>query len=176
MLFRSYLSASRATGKTGNDLIAEMSNRLWNSDNQNAMRAVHFQLGFLYTRFRLGMDKPTVDTSLEYLTLLTKADRLVAKDWTTANASKYAMGRYANNAITNHDLLYVLSSQIIGQDMRQYFAAWGIPLDQRSLDSVSDLKLPVAPLWLYALAPGKGNQVQTGMWVDIDGKTPAYPY
>ncbi len=171
-----YLSASRATGKTGNDLVAEMSNRLWNSDNQNAMRAVHFQLGFLYTRFRLGMDKPTVDTSLEYLTLLTKGDRLVAKDWTAANASKYAMGRYANNTITNHDLLYVLSSQIIGQDMRQYFAAWGIPLDQRSLDSVSDLKLPVAHLWLYALAPGKGNQVQTGVWVDIDGKTPAYPY
>jgi hypothetical protein len=171
-----YITASRATGKTGTDLIADMSDKLWNSDNQNAKRAIHFQLGFLFTKFRLGMNNPTALTTIDFLTLLTKGDRLVAKNWTAANANLYAMGRYNNNTITNHDLLYVLSSTIIGQDLRAYFAAWGIPLDQRSLDSVSDLKLPVAPLLLYALAPGNGNKVETGSWVNIDGKTPAYPY
>ncbi|NDI85991.1 ImpA family metalloprotease [Undibacterium crateris] len=171
-----FMVDSRATGATGEALRATMQKKLWDSDDQNAMRAMHFQLGFLYTRFRLGMAKPTPHTTIEYLTLLTKGDRLVEKDWTAANAAKYGMGRYANNTITNHDLVYVLSSKIIGKDMRNYFFAYGLPLDQKSLDSVADLKLEVAPLSLYALAPGKGNQVETGIWMDIEGKTPAYPF
>ncbi|MET3135527.1 hypothetical protein AAKU55_005838 [Oxalobacteraceae bacterium GrIS 1.11] len=169
-----FMMDSRATGKIGEALRVEMQNKLWNGD-QNAMRAVHFQLGFLYTKYRRGMALPTPDATLEYLTLLTKGDRLVSKDWTLANAAKYGMGRYPNNTITNHDLLYVLSSKIIGKDMRKYFAAYGIPLDQKSLDSISDLRLEIAPLTFYALAPGKGNQVSTGQWLDIETLSPAYP-
>ncbi|WP_295760897.1 ImpA family metalloprotease [Undibacterium sp.] len=170
-----FMVDSRATGKTGEALRLDMQNKLWNG-GQNAMRAVHFQLGFLYTKYRRGMAVPTPDASLEYLTLLTKGDRLVSKDWTVANAAKYGMGRYTTNAITNHDLLYVLSSKIIGKDMRTYFSAYGIPLDQKSLDSIADLNLEIAPLTFYALAPGKGNQVATGTWLDIEAATPAYPF
>lgn len=170
-----FISNGRATGKTGDALRLEIQNTLWNGD-QNAMRAVHFQLAFLYTKYRRGMTLPTPDASLEYLTLLTKGDRLVSKDWTVANAAKYGMSRYTTNSITNHDLLYVLSSKIIGKDMRKYFAIYGIPLDQRSLDSIADLGLAIAPLTFYALAPGKGNQLSTGIWLDIEAATPAYPF
>ncbi|MBK1889146.1 hypothetical protein Undi14_03810 [Undibacterium sp. 14-3-2] len=166
---------SRATGKTNEALRLEMQNKLWNGD-QNAMRAVHFQLSFLYTKYRRGMSSPTPDASIEYLTLLTKGDRLVSKDWTVTNAAKYGMGRYKTNTITNHDLLYVLSSKIIGKDMRKYFAMYGIPLDQTALDSISDLKLEVAPLMFYALAPGRGNQLNTGVWLEVESTSPAYPY
>ncbi|MDO8178114.1 MAG: ImpA family metalloprotease [Undibacterium sp.] len=170
-----FILNSRATGKTGDALRLEMQNRLWNG-GQNAMRAVHFQLGFLYTKYRRGMALPTPDASLEYLTMLTKGDRLVSKDWTVANAAKYGMGRYTTNSITNHDLLYVLSSKIIGKDMRKYFSAYGIPLDQKSLDSIADIGLKIAPLTFYTLAPGKGNQLSTGTWLDIETATPAYPF
>lgn len=170
-----FILNGRATGKTGEALRLEIQNGLWNGD-QNAMRAVHFQLAFLYTKYRRGMALPTPDASLEYLTLLTKGDRLVSKDWTVANAAKYGMGRYPTNVITNHDLLYVLSSKIIGKDMRQYFAAYGIPLDQKSLDSIADLGLAIAPVTFYALAPGKGNQLNTGQWLNIETATPAYPF
>ncbi|MFZ6748368.1 ImpA family metalloprotease [Undibacterium sp. Ren11W] len=170
-----FILDSRATGKTDEALRLDMQNKLWNG-GQNAMRAVHFQLGFLYTKYRRGMALPTPDATLEYLTLLTKGDRLVSKDWTVANATKYGMGRYTTNAITNHDLLYVLSSKIIGKDMRKYFSAYGIPLDQKSLDSISDLKLDIAPLTFYALAAGKGNQLSTGAWLDIETLSPAYPF
>ena len=173
-----FIVNSRATGKTDEDLRLEMQNQLWNNktDDQNAMRAVHFQLAFLYTKYRRGMAVPTPDASLEYLTMLTKGDRLVSKDWTVANSAKYGMGRYPTNLITNHDLVYVLSSKIIGKDMRKYFFAFGIPLDQKSLDSIADLGLKIAPLTFYALAPGKGNQVSTGTWLDIENTTPAYPF
>ena len=114
-----FIKDSRATGKTNESLRLDMQNKLWNGD-QNAMRAVHFQLGFLYTKYRRGMSLPTPDATLEYLTLLTKGDRLVSKDWTVTNAAKYGMGRYKTNTITNHDLLYVLSSKIIGKDANTF--------------------------------------------------------
>ena len=53
---------------------------------------------------------------------------------------------------------------------------YGIPLDQTSLDSISDLKLEVAPLMFYALAAGRGNQVTTGIWLDVESTSPAYPF
>jgi hypothetical protein len=36
--------------------------------------------------------------------------------------------------------------------------------------------LKIAPLTFYALAPGKGNQLSTGIWLDIETATPAYPF
>jgi hypothetical protein len=86
------------------------------------------------------------------------------------------MGRYATNSITNHDLLFTLSSTIIGRDMRKVFAMYGLPISQNALDSVADLKLPIAPLSYYALGAGKANQLATGSWVDLEGSVPAYPF
>ena len=86
------------------------------------------------------------------------------------------MGRFADNKIANEDLLYVLSSKIIGRDLRAQFAMYGIPLTQTALDSVADLGLPAQPLGYYALPAGKHNQLATGQWVSLQGQSPAYPY
>jgi hypothetical protein len=88
------------------------------------------------------------------------------------------LGRYANNnSISNHDLLFTLSSTIIGRDMHQVFAMLGLPISQAALDSVADLKLPLAPPSYYALGTGKANQLASGQWLDLEGGTmPAYPF
>ncbi|TXH45889.1 MAG: hypothetical protein E6Q92_02810 [Burkholderiaceae bacterium] len=168
--------ANRGTGLTGEALRADMETRLWGGDSQDPMRAVHFQLAFLYTQLRQGKAQPDMTGTLEFFQLLTKADRLVDKAWDAANKGKYGMGRFADNKIANEDLLYVLSSKIIGRDLRAQFAMYGIPLTQTALDSVADLGLPAQPLGYYALPVGKHNQLATGQWVSLQGQSPAYPY
>ncbi|MEL4177499.1 ImpA family metalloprotease [Roseateles sp. PN1] len=168
--------ANRATGGTDAQREAEMTVRLWSQSSQDLMRGVHFQLAFLYTQYRSGLAQPDTDRTLEFLTLLTKGDRLVDKAWDPANKGRYAMGRYADNKISNHELLYVLSSKIIGRDLRKFFAMYGMPLSATALGSVADLGLPVAPLQYYAIPAGKYNQPGTGKWLDIDASSPAYPF
>lgn len=171
-----YIVANRASGLTGNDKVLDMQRRLWTMSDQNPMRAVHFQLAFLFSRYRANEAIPSMEASLDYLTLLTKGDRLVAKAWDAGNKNKYAMGRFADNKIDNPDLLFVLSSKIIGKDLRKIFAMYGITLSQTALDSVADLNLPVLPEQFYALERSKFNQVSTGKWLDLSGTTPAYPF
>ncbi|MEN9656801.1 MAG: hypothetical protein RL571_266 [Pseudomonadota bacterium] len=114
-----------------------------------------------------------MQASTDYFTLLTKADRLVSKEWAAGN--KYGMSRYASNTTSNHELLYVLSSKIIGQDVRKIFAMYGLPFSQTALDSEADLQLPVATEQFYALAQKKFNQVSSGKWLDLSATSPAYP-
>ncbi len=170
------LLASRGAGLTGEALRANMQQRLWAGSSQDPMRAVHFQLAFLYARERYGLAQPTMLTTLEFFQLLTKADRLVAKAWDAGNRGKYAMGRYTSNTIKNEDLLYVLSSKIVGQDLSKTFEMYGLPLSPEALGSVQDLKLPLATRSFYALPAGKYNRLATGRWVDIEAKVPAYPF
>lgn len=171
----STIVANRATGLSGEAQRAEMQKRLWQMNMSNAMQAVHYQLDFLYTKHRLGLSKPDADSAIEFMTLLTKGDRLVAQAWDTVSASMYAMGRYSNNSITNHELLYALSSKIIGRDMRQVFTMYGLPLSDVALRSVAELNLPMAPLDFYALPTGKANKLALGQWINLDSSTPAYP-
>lgn len=168
--------ANRATNLTGEALRADMELKLWQGPSQDPMRAVHFQMAFQYSTLRATLAQPTMESTLEFFQLLTKADRLVARAWDANNKAKYGMGRFADNKISNEDLFYVLSSKIIGQDMRKHFAMYGIPLSQTALDSVADLGMPVAPLAFYALAAGKHNQLATGQWANIDAAMPAYPF
>ncbi|PTU32849.1 ImpA family metalloprotease [Stenotrophobium rhamnosiphilum] len=172
---------SRATGKTGEALRADMQARLWTgdigyADAQGPMLAVHMQLAFLYTKVRYGSARPTVDPTLEFMALLSKGARLIGSQWTTATAANYGMGRYPNNNISNEDLLYVLGSKIIGQDLRNIFSMYGIPLSANATNSISDLGLPLASQQFYALAYGKSNQLQTGQWLTLQSSTPAYPF
>ncbi|MEL4179568.1 ImpA family metalloprotease [Roseateles sp. PN1] len=169
------LLAARGAGLTGEALRANMQTQLWGGSSQNPMRAVHFQLAFLYAKERYGLAQPTMLTTLEFFQLLTKADRLVARAWDANNRGKYAMGRYANNTIKNEDLFYVLSSKIIGKDVSKYFEMYGLPLSPEAVGSVQDLKLPVASRVFYALPAGKHNILATGRWVDIEASVPAYP-
>ncbi|QLG88530.1 hypothetical protein HQ393_09865 [Chitinibacter bivalviorum] len=169
--------ANRATGLTGNAKVLDMQTRLWDMANgQDPMRAVHFQLGFLFSKYRANEAKPSMESTLDYFTLLTKSDRLVAQAWDSSNKGKYAMSRFADNKISNPDLLYVLSSKIIGKDLRNIFAMYGITLTQTALDSVADLNLAILPEQFYALPAGKHNQPSTGQWLDISASTPAYPF
>lgn len=171
--------ANRATGLSGEAQRADMETRLWakGTDRQDPLRAVHFQLAFQYAKLRRGLPQPTMTSTLEFFQLLTKADRLVSRAWDASNKAKYGMGRFADNTtIVNEDLFYVLSSKIIGQDMRKHFAMYGIPLTQNALDSVADLNLPQAARSFYALQAGKHNQLATGQWLAIETATPAYPW
>ncbi|NDV12914.1 ImpA family metalloprotease [Crenobacter caeni] len=165
-------------GKTGAALQQDVYARFWvgASQNHNAMRAVHFQLAYLYTLARYGTLQPEALQALEFFTLLSKGDRLVAKAWDTADKGKYAMGRYAGNSIANHELLYVLSSKIIGRDLRQLFELYGIPLSATAVGSVADLNLPLQSPMFFALAPGRGNQLASGKWVSLSAGMPAYPF
>ena len=169
--------ANRATGLTGSAKVLDMQTHLWTMANQDPMRAVHFQLAFLFSRYRVKESVPTMETTLDFLSLLNKSDRLVSKAWDANNKSKYGMSRFADNStISNPDLIFVLSSKIIGQDLRNIFAMYGITLSQTALDSVADLNLPVLPEQFYALAQNKFNQVSTGQWLDLSTSTPAYPF
>ena len=171
-----YIVANRATGGTAEALRADMEVRLWQGASQDPMRAVHFQMAFQYAKLRAQLSQPNMESTLEFFQLLTKADRLVAKAWDGNNKAKYGMGRFGTNTISNEDLFYVLSSKIMGQDMRKHFAMYGIPLSANALDSIADLGLPVAPQTFYALANGKHNKLATGQWVNLEMTTPAYPF
>lgn len=167
---------SRATLKTGEALRADMQARLWGGPEQRPMLAMYFQLAFLYTKVRAGQGQPTADAALEFLTLMSKGGHLVSSNFSAATAASYGMSRYADNKIPNHELLYVLGSRIIGQDLRNVFLMYGVPLSQTALDSVADLGLGVAPLQFYALAAGKANQLATGQWLSLQSGTPAWPF
>ncbi len=169
--------ANRNSGTVGDAKVLNMQTSLWDMDKgQNPMRAVHFQLGFLFSKYRAQEAIPSMEATLDYFTLLTKSDRLVARAWDANSKDKYAMGRFSNNTISNPDLLYVLSSKIIGKDVRAIFAMYGMTVSQTALDSVASLGLPIASEEFYALASGKHNQPSTGQWVNLAGQTPNYPY
>ena len=169
--------ANRATGLSGSAKVLDMQARLWTMTNQNPMRAVHFQLAFLFSRYRTAEVVPSAETTLDFLSMLNKGDRLVANAWDATNKSKYGMSRFADNKnLLNPDLVFVLSSKIIGKDLRNIFAMYGITLSQTALDSVADLNLPVLPEQFYALGLTKFNQVSTGIWLDLSGTMPTYPF
>lgn len=152
-----------------------MGTRLWTQGSDWARWSLHFQLAALYAKHR-HPDSPKVDKDMmfDFLRMLTMGDRLVNTDWSTDKASRYAMGRYTSKTIGNHELIYVLSSKIIGRDLRRVFAMYGVPLSSTALDSVADLGLPVEPLSYYAFpeyAPANG------VWLDLEAaEWPAYPF
>ena len=165
-------------GLSGAALTSAVKASVWaEATDQNIKRALHFQLAYLYTRLRHGQVQAGADEALEFFTLLSKGDRLVARAWDAANPGKYAMGRFADNKIGNEDLVYVLASRILGRDLRLIFEMYGVPVSDVALGSVADLGLPVQERVFYALAPGKGNQLATGSWISMGpGAPPAYPF
>ncbi len=179
------LKTARATGKTGDALNDEVYNKLWRQGLNTAsqMRAVHFQLAFLYTKLQHPETTlPTSDNTLEFFTLLTKGDRLVSTAWDAANKAKYGMSAYSTNTITNDDLLFVLSSKIIGKDLTQLFKMYGFKNSQTALNSVAELNLPAAPMTFYALRANGNNRVTEGQWLDMSpwansaASIPNYPW
>lgn len=173
------IQAARATGKSGDALQADMFQRFWTAakKSDNAMRAVHFQLAFIYTKERLGQGQPQPADVIDFLGMLGRGERLIFNDaYWTANRNALGMGSYTKREISNHELLYVLSSRIIGRDMRQVFAHYGIPLSSTALDSIAAHGMPQLSPEFYAMVPGQGNQLERGQWLNLAGGVPAYPF
>lgn len=172
------IQAAHASGKTGADLRDDMFSRFWVGPQRsdNAMRAVHFQLAFFYTRERLGQAQPQASDVIDFLGLLSRGNRLVDKQWSLAHRASLGMALFENNQISNHELLYVLSSRIIGRDMRQLFSLYGIPLGDQALGSISALNLPQLTPAFYAMVPGQGNQLERGQWLNLSSGIPSYPF
>lgn len=78
-------------------------------------------------------------------------------------------------AITNGSV-NVLSSMIIGRDMRQMFHHYGIPPSSTALESIAAHNLPQLSPEFYALVQGQGNQLEKGKWVNLATSVPAYPF
>ena len=178
-LYKDILAARTASSDTS-AVQAAVYKSLWSTSNDEAwaaMRAVHYQLGFIYTKERLGQAQPQPLDVVDFIGLLGRGERLI-KNSTTWNTYKTALGMdlYTSNSITNHELLYVLSSMIIGKDMRLMFAHYGIPLGDTALNSVAAHKLPAITPEFYALVPAKANQLQNGQWLDLSTTMPAYPF
>ena len=141
------------------------------------MRAVHFQLAFIYTKERLGQTQPQPADVIDFLGMLGRGERLIYNDaYWNANKNALGMGSYTKREIRNHELLYVLSSRIIGRDMRQVFAHYGIPLSPIALSSIAAHGMAQLGPEFYAMVPGKGNQLELGRWVDLTGGVPSYPF
>lgn len=171
------MQASRATGKVDAALQEDMFSRFWTrSSNYHAMRSVHFQLAFIYTKERLGQTQPQPLDVIDFLGLMGRGTRLIDKTWTTANKNSLGMDLYTNKTISNHELLYVLSSMLIGRDMRQLFVNYGIPLSSTATGSIAAHNLPVLAPEFYAMVPNQGNQLERGKWVDFSTSVPAYPF
>ncbi|MDE2414214.1 MAG: hypothetical protein KGM60_05585, partial [Comamonadaceae bacterium] len=112
---------------------------------------------FLYTRERLGQAKPLPADVLDFLGLLGRGNRLVDQTWSVQNKASLGMGRFSTKTISNHELLYVLSSRIIGRDVRKLFTIYGIPLGADALGSIQDLGLPVLDESFYAWCPARAT-------------------
>lgn len=179
------LQASRNTGKQGENLRVDMENRLWSGDgytNPNAKQAVHMQLAMLFTKLQQKKGQPDIQGVYEFFRLLNTANRLVKKlDLSTVSNSdknKYGLGSYSKKDYTNPELIYMLSSKIVGYDLKDVFTLYGLPISSTAHQSVEKLQLPTAPLSFYAQPKGRANHLNEGKWLTLsaESKLPNYPY
>ena len=177
----SYIKDSRDTGLSGEALRAEMENRLWQG-NDNAKQAFHLQLAHLYTQLRQGKAQPDSQGVFEFMRLLNISQRLYNQmDLTEAGSAqknKLGLGAFTNKDLSRPDLVYVLSSKIIGYDLKEVFKLYGLPVTTQAHTSIAMLNLPQAPLNFYAQPVNRSNHLNEGTWLALPttGPVPAYPY
>ena len=180
------LQQARATGKTGKELRLATEKAIWNGDgyaNNGGKRAFAMQQAFAYSRLHLKQAQPDLHGVFEYFKLLNIGNRLVDKlDLTKATAeqkAKYGVGAYNQNNISNIDLNYILTSKIIGHDMKDVYEVYGLPISEQAHRSVAMLNLPIAPVNFYAIAKNRTNHLNEGRWIDklpVTGALPSYPF
>ncbi|MDO5651629.1 MAG: ImpA family metalloprotease [Moraxella sp.] len=172
---------------SGEALRVNMENRLWNGDgytNPNAKQAMTMQLALLYTKHKQGKAKPDSQGVFEFFRLINIANRLVDNlNMTTATAAdkaKYGLGGYSDKGFNTPELVYMLSSKIIGKDMKDVFEMYGLPVSAKAHGSVAMLNLPVAPLDFYAQPQNRANFLNEGQWLTVPapatGTMVVYPY
>ncbi|WP_394261067.1 ImpA family metalloprotease [Moraxella boevrei] len=170
----SQIHESRNTGKTGEALRLDMEKRLWSGNgytNPNAKQAVTMQLAMLYTKHKQAKALPDSQGIFEFFRLLNTANRLVNQiDWKTANAeekAKYGLGAYSDKDFSTPELVYMLSSKIVGKDLKDVFNLYGLPISDKAKSSVAMLNLPVAPLDFYNQTKDRNNFLQEGQWINL---------
>lgn len=179
------INESRATGKTGEALRLDMEKRLWSGNgytNPNPKQGMTVQLAMLYTKARQNKAVPDSEGVFEFFRLLNIANRLV-NNLDMAKASleeknKYGLGVYSDKSFNTPELVYMLSSKIMGIDLKKHFEMYGLPVSAKAHQSVALLNLPVAELDYYAKPKNSANRLKEGQWVKIpeSGTLATYPY
>lgn len=180
------INNARATNTTDEALRKVVEKNIWNGDgyaNNNGKRAFAMQQAFTYTRLVLNETQPSVNGTFEYFRLLNIGSRLVGKmDIAKATAeekAKYGLGAYTDRSYTNPELNYMLTSKIIGYDMKNVYQMYGLPISDKARQSVAMLNLPTAPLNFYAIPRNRANHLSEGKWVGnlpVTGALPVYPF
>ena len=177
-----YIQASRSTGLNGEALRQDMEKRLWQGSD-NAQQAFHLQLAHLYTQIHQDKAKPDSQGVFEFIRLLNISQRLYNQidlsKASEAEKNKLGLGTYSSkNNISRPDMIYLLSSKIIGYDLKDVFNLYGLAISSTAQSSVAMLKLPTAPLKFYAQPANRSNHLAEGTWVNIpvNGVVANYPY
>ncbi len=177
-----YIQASRSTGLNGEALRQDMEKRLWQGSD-NAQQAFHLQLAHLYTQIHQDKAKPDSQGVFEFIRLLNISQRLYNQidlsKASEAEKNKLGLGTYSSkNNISRPDMIYLLSSKIIGYDLKDVFNLYGLAISSTAQSSVAMLKLPTAPLKFYAQPANRSNHLAKGTWVNIpvNGVVANYPY
>lgn len=161
---------SRNTNLTGEALRADMEKRLWQG-NDNAKQAFHLQLAHNYTKLRQGKSRPDSQGVFEFMRLLNISQRLYNQidlsKASQAEKNKLGLGAFTQKNLSRPDMLYVLSSKIMGYDLKAMFALYGLPVTETAHASVALLKLPEAPLNFYTQPANRSNHLNEGTWVTI---------
>ncbi|WP_228146139.1 ImpA family metalloprotease [Acinetobacter sp. ANC 4648] len=172
---------NRNTNLSGEALRAEMEKRVWQGSD-NAKQAVYLQLAHNYTKLHQAKSQPDLQGVFEFMRLLNISQRLynqidLAKA-TEAEKNKLGLAAFAKKDLSRPDLLYVLSSKIMGYDLKKMFQLYGLPVTDTAHTSVAMLNLPEAPLYFYAQPANRSNHLNEGTWVTlpIAGSVPNYPY
>lgn len=177
-----YIQASRSTGLNGEALRQDMEKRLWQGSD-NAQQAFHLQLAHLYTQIHQAKAKPDSQGVFEFIRLLNISQRLYNQidlsKASEAEKNKLGLGTYSSkNNISRPDMIYLLSSKIIGYDLKDVFNLYGLAISSTAQSSVAMLKQPTAPLKFYAQPANRSNHLAEGTWVNIpvNGVVANYPY
>ena len=176
-----YIKTNRDSGLSGEALRTNMEKMLWQGSD-NAKQAVHMQLALNYTKLHQGKAKPNSQGVMEFMRLLNISQRLYNQidlsKASEADKNKLGLGAYSSKNLTNPEMIYVLSSKIIGYDLSEIFKLYGLPISDTAHTSVAMLNLPAAPLNFYAQPANRSNYLNEGTWITLPstGVVANYPY
>lgn len=171
---------TRSLGLSGEAQRAAMEKRLWQDGYHVSMQAFHIQMALNYTSLRQGKSEPDLQGVFEFMRLLNTAQRLYNQidlsKATQADKNKLGLGAFNDKNISRPDLIYVLTSKIMGYDLKDFYTLYGLPVTATAHASVAMLNLPRAPLYFYAQPEGGSNRLATGQWLTIPAHGPVANY
>ena len=180
-LLYSNIQDNRYTNLSGELLRAKMEKRLWQG-NDNAKQAFHMQLAYNYTKLHQSKLRPDSQGVFEFMRLLNISQRLYNQidvaTATTADKNKLGLGAFTTKNLSRPDMIYVLSSKIMGYDLKEMFKLYGLPVTDTARASIAMLNLADAPLNFYAQPLNRSNHLDEGTWITLPatGSVPNYPY